>query len=174
MGENLMHEAIKVTDELEFLDADSMSISRNAFAELVVEFSDGTTYTRIEPVRSFPISDTMRYIALFDSDGNEIGVVEDVNKLSSKSRDVLIEELKKKYFMPKITKINSLYGQFGVTTWQVETSQGDVEFGVRTRFDIVTLANGRVLIKDADGNRYEIENYKKLDTKSYNLLQTQL
>ena len=174
VGENLMYKPIKVTDELEFLNANNISISRNAFAELVIEFSDGTTYTSIEPVRSFPISDTMRYITIFDSDGNEIGVVEDVHKLNTISRDVLIEELKRRYFMPKITKINSLYGQFGVTTWQVETSQGDVEFGVRTRFDIVTLENGRVLIKDADGNRYEIENYRKLDTKSYNLLQTQL
>ena len=76
--------------------------------------------------------------------------------------------------MPKITKINSLDGHFGVTQWDVETTQGDVQFGMRTRYDIVTLGNGRILIKDADGNRYEIENYDKLDQKSYALLQTQL
>ena len=56
----------------------------------------------------------------------------------------------------------------------VETTQGDVEFGIRTRYDIVTLESGRVLIKDADGNRYEIENYNKLDPKSIALLQTQM
>lgn len=169
-----MNEAIKVTDELEFLDAERISITRNTFAELVVELPDGTTHTKVEPVRSFPISETLRYIALLDSEGDEIGVVEDVRKLTPQSRDVLTEELEKRYFMPKITKINSLYGQFGVTTWTVETTQGDVEFGVRTRYDIVTLQNGRVLIKDADGNRYEIENYNKLDSKSHALLQTQL
>jgi len=125
-------------------------------------------------VRSFPVSETNKYIALVNDEGDEIGIVEDVRKLSPQSRDVLTEELQKRYFMPKITKINSLDGQFGVTTWNVETSQGDVEFGIRTRYDIVTLESGRVLLKDADGNKYEIENYNKLDPKSIALLQTQM
>ena len=169
-----MHEPVKVTDELEFLDPSQVSIERNAFEELVVQLPDGTTYTKVEAVRSFPINETIRYIALLDSEGDEIGIVEDVRKLTPKSRDVLMEELQKRYFMPKITKINSLDGQFGITQWEVETTQGDVEFGMRTRYDIVTLENGRVLIKDADGNRYEIENYNKLDPKSIALLQTQI
>ncbi len=169
-----MQEPIQVADELKFLNANELSIARNAFEELVVRLPDGTTYTKVQPVRSFPISETMRYIALLDEDGNELGIVEDVKKLAPASRDVLTAELQKRYFMPKITKINSLEGQFGVTTWNVETTQGDVEFGIRTRYDIVTLENGRVLIKDADGNRYEIENYNKLDAKSIALLQTQL
>lgn len=169
-----MNEPIKVTDELEYLDTSKVSISRNAFAELVVQLPDGSTHTKVEPVRSFPLSETVRFITLLDSERNEIGIVEDARKLAPQSRDVLIEELEKRYFMPKITKINSLDGQFGVTQWDVETTQGDVQFGMRTRYDIVTLGNGRVLIKDADGNRYEIENYNKLDQKSYALLQTQL
>ncbi|MDE0316863.1 MAG: DUF1854 domain-containing protein [Candidatus Poribacteria bacterium] len=169
-----MNEAIKVADELEFLDASKVSIGRNAFEELVVQLPDGTIHTKVEPVRSFPVSETTRYISLLDNEGNELGIVEDVKKLTPNSRDVLTEELQKRYFMPKITKINSLDGQFGVTTWNVETSQGDVEFGIRTRYDIVTLESGRVLIKDADGNRYEIENYNKLDPKSIALLQTQM
>ena len=169
-----MNEPIKVTDELEYLDTSKVSISRNAFAELVVQLPDGSTHTKVEPVRSFPLSETVRFITLLDSERNEIGIVEDARKLAPQSRDVLIEELEQRYFMPKITKINSLDGQFGVTQWDVETTQGDVQFGMRTRYDIVTLGNGRVLIKDADGNRYEIENYNKLDQKSYALLQTQL
>ncbi|MYF99281.1 DUF1854 domain-containing protein, partial [Candidatus Poribacteria bacterium] len=150
-----MNEAIKVADELEFLDANKVNIGRNAFAELVVQLPDGTTHTKVEPVRSFPVSETTRYIALLDNEGNEIGIVEDVKKLTPNSRDVLTEELQKRYFMPKITKINSLDGQFGVTTWNVETSQGDVEFGIRTRYDIVTLESVLFLIKDAEANRYE-------------------
>lgn len=169
-----MQEAIKVTDDLAFLDADNIRIARNAFEELVVELPDGTTHTKVEPMRSFPISEITRYIALLDSDGDEIGIIEDMKNLTLKSQEILTEELQKRYFMPKITKINSLYGQYGVTQWDVETSQGEVEFGMRSRYDIVTLENGRVLIKDADGNRYEIENYNKLDPKSIALLQTQI
>ena len=169
-----MNEAIKVTDELVFLDPKTLMLGKNAFGELVVELPDGTAFTKVEPVRSFPVTETLRYISLLDEEGNEIGIVEDVNKLTPNARDVLTEELQRRYFMPKITKINSVDGQYGVTRWNVDTSQGNVEFGMRTRYDIVTLENDRVLIKDADGTRYEIENYNKLDPKSIALLQTQL
>lgn len=169
-----MNEPIKVTDELEYLDTSKVSIHKNAFAELVVQLPDGSTHTNVEPVRSFPLTETLRFISLLDSEGNELGIIEDARKLAPQSRDALIEELEKRYFMPKITKINSLDGQFGVTQWDVDTTQGNVQFGMRTRYDLVTLGNGRVLIKDADGNRYEIDNYNNLDQKSYALLQTQL
>ena len=169
-----MKEAIKVTDELEFLDASHIRIERNAFEELVVQLPDGTTQTKVQPVYAFPVSETSRYISLMDEESNEIGIIEDIKHLPHESRKILVEELQKRYFMPKITKINAIEGQFGVTQWAVETSQGDVQFGLRTRYDIDSLENGRVLIKDADGNRYEIENYNKLDPKSIALLETQL
>lgn len=169
-----MKEAIKVTDELTFLDASSVRIERNTFEELVVQLPDGSIRTKVEPVYAFPVSETNRYIALKDEEANEIGIIEDIKHLPHESRKILIEELQKRYFMPKITKINALEGQFGITQWMVETSQGDVQFSMRSRYDIVTLENGRVLIKDADGNRYEIENYNKLDPQSLALLETQM
>ena len=48
-----MREAIKVTDDLIFLDADTINIQRNAFGELVVQLPDGNTHTKVEPIRSF-------------------------------------------------------------------------------------------------------------------------
>jgi len=169
-----MKEAIKVTDGLTFLDASSIRIERNAFGELVVQLPDGSTRTKIEPTYAFPVSETNRYISLRDEESNEIGIIEDIKHLPQESRKILVEELEKRYFMPKITKINALEGQFGITQWMVETSQGDVQFSLRSRYDIVTLENGRILIKDADGNRYEIENYNKLDPNSIALLETQM
>ena len=169
-----MKEAIKVTDGFTFLDASGVRIERNAFEELVVQFPDGSIQTRVEPVYAFPVSETNRYISLMDEESNEIGIIEDIKHLPHESRQILVEELQRRYFMPKITKINALEGQFGITQWVVETSQGDVQFSLRSRYDIVTLGNGRILIKDADGNRYEIENYHKLDPKSLALLETQM
>ena len=169
-----MKEAIKVTDGLTFLDASGIRIERNTFGELVVQLSDGSIWTKVEPTYAFPVSETNRYISLRDEESNEIGIIEDIKHLPQESRKILVEELQKRYFMPKITKINALEGQFGITQWMVETSQGDVQFSLRSRYDIVRLENGRVLIKDADGNRYEIENYNKLDPNSIALLETQM
>ena len=169
-----MKEAIKITDELTFLDASSIRIERNAFEELVVQLPDGSIRTKVEPIYAFPVSETNRYIALRDEESNKIGIIEDVKHLPHESRKILVEELQRRYFVPKITKINALEGQFGITQWVVETSQGDVQFSLRSRYDIVTLGNGRVMIKDADGNRYEIEDYNKLDPQSIALLVTQM
>ena len=169
-----MQEAMKITDEVEFLDAAQIKIARNSFEELTVELPDGTTYTNVEAIRSFPLTDSNKYISLLDSEEKEIGIIQDIKQLPRESEKVLRSELQKRYFLPKITKIHSLDGEFGVTQWVVETNRGPVTFGMRTRYDVVSLENGRVLIKDADGNRYEIENYHRLDPDSIALLETQL
>lgn len=169
-----MQEAMKITDEVEFLDAANIKIARNSFEELTVELPDGTTYTNVEAIRSFPLTDSNKYISLLDSEEKEIGIIQDIKQLPRESEKVLRSELQKRYFLPKITKIHSLDGEFGVTQWVVETNRGPVTFGMRTRYDVVSLENGRVLIKDADGNRYEIENYHRLDPDSMALLETQL
>ena len=169
-----MQEAMKITDEVEFLDAAQIKIARNSFEELTVELPDGTTYTNVEAIRSFPLTDSNKYISLLDDEEKEIGIIQDIKQLPRESEKVLRSELQKRYFLPKITKIHSLDGEFGVTEWVVETNRGPVTFGMRTRYDVVSLENGRVLIKDADGNRYEIENYHRLDPDSIALLETQL
>lgn len=169
-----MQEAMKITDEVQFLDAVNLKIARNSFEELTVELPDGTTHTNVEAVRSFPLTDSNKYITLLDSEGKEIGIVRDIKQLPRESAETLLSELQKRYFMPKITKIYELDGEFGVTRWVVETNRGPVTFSMRTRYDVVSLENGRVLIKDADGNRYEIENYHGLDPESIVLLETQL
>lgn len=169
-----MQEAIRITEELQFLDASQIHIERNAFEELVVTLPDHTSHTNIQPVLAFPLSESSRYISLLDSEENEIGVIQDLKHLPKDSQKILTSELQRRYFMPKITKIHFLGGEFGVTRWVVETNSGEVEFGLKTRYDVVTLDSGKVLIKDADGNRYEIENYHRLDAKSLALLETQI
>lgn len=169
-----MQEAIRITEELQFLDASQIHIERNAFEELVVKLPDGTSHTDVEPVLTFPLTEANRYISLLDSEANELGMIQDIKHLPKDSQSILTTELRRRYFMPKITKIHFLEGEFGVTKWIVETNRGEVEFGLKTRYDVVTLESGQVLIKDADGNRYEIENYHRLDPKSLALLETQI
>lgn len=169
-----MQEAIRITEELQFLDASQIHIERNDFEELVVKLPDGTSHTDVEPVLTFPLTAANRYISLLDSEANELGMIQDIKHLPKESQSILTTELRRRYFMPKITKIHFLEGEFGVTKWIVETNRGEVEFGLKTRYDVVTLESGQVLIKDADGNRYEIENYHRLDPKSLALLETQI
>ncbi len=169
-----MEQPIRIEDEAQFLDPKLVKISRNQFAELEAELPDGSVHAPVEPVRTFPLTQPDQYISLLDAQKNELGLIEDINQLEKADRTLLAEELKKCYFMPKITRIHSLDGQFGVTQWEAQTDSGAVFFDLRSRNDITSLSGGRVLIKDIDGNRYEIVNYHQLDPKSIALLETQI
>ncbi len=169
-----MEQPIRIEDEVQFLDPKRLKISRNQFAELEAELPDGSVHAPVEPVRAFPLTQPNQYISLLDVHKNELGLIEDLNQLKKADQTVLAEELEKCYFMPKITKIHFIEGRFGVTEWEVETDSGSVSFDLRSRNDITALNAGRVLIKDIDGNRYEIVNYHRLDPKSVALLETQI
>ena len=169
-----MEQPIRIEDEVQFLDPKHLKISRNQFAELEAELPDGSVHAPVEPVRTFPLTQPHQYISLLDAHKNELGLIEDINELKEADQTVLVEELEKCYFMPKITKIHFIEGRFGVTQWEAETEVGSVSFDLRSRNDITSLDSGRVLIKDVDGNRYEIVNYHRLDPKSVALLDTQI
>ena len=169
-----MEQPIRIEDEVEFLDPQRLKISRNQFAELEAELPDGSVHAPVEPVRTFPLTQPNQYISLLDAQKNELGLIEDINQLKEADQMVLVEELEKCYFMPKITRIHFIEGRFGVTEWEAETDSGTVSFDLRSRNDITTLDSGRVLIKDIDGNRYEIVNYHQLDPQSVVLLETQI
>ena len=83
-------------------------------------------------------------------------------------------ELQKSYFVPKITRIKNLEEKFGVSQWEVETNKGTHTFNVKNREEVRLFSSGRVLIKDADGNRYEISDYRRLDSKSIAFLETEM
>ena len=169
-----MEQPIQIEDEVQFLDPKLVKISRNQFAELEAELPDGSVHAPVEPVRTFPLTQPDQYISLLDAHKNELGLIEDINQLQKADQTLLTEELQKCYFMPRITKIHSLEGQFGVTQWEAETDSGSVFFDLRSRNDITSLDGGRILIRDIDGNRYEIANYHQLDPKSIALLETQI
>jgi hypothetical protein len=76
--------------------------------------------------------------------------------------------------MPRITKINRLKENHGVMKFEVETDKGLRAFETRYKEDIRKLPQGRVIIKDADGNRYEIKDYRKLDQRSINLIDSEV
>jgi len=167
-------ETVKIEDEVKPLDAKDIKIYRNELDDLVVDLSDGSNYEKVRAIRAFPLSNPSEFIILRDKEDNEIGLIESIKELNSKYRKVLEDELQKSYFVPQITLITNLEEKFGVSQWEVETDKGTHTFNVKNREEIRPLASGRVLLKDADGNRYEISDYRKLDPKSIAFLETEM
>lgn len=167
-------ETAKIESEIKPLDAKNVKLYKNELDDLVVELPDGSTHEKIRAMCSFPLSKPRKFIILKDKENEEIGLIENVKELKSKYRKLLEDELQKSYFIPTINKIKNLEEKFGVSQWEVETNKGEHTFSVKNREEIRSQSDGRVLIKDADGNSYEIPNYRKLDPKSIAFLETEM
>ena len=93
-------ETARIEDEIKPLDAKNIKIYRNKLNDLVIELPDGSIYENVRVMCAFPLSNPKEFIILRDKENNEIGLIEKVKELRSKSRKVLKEELGKSYFIP--------------------------------------------------------------------------
>ena len=168
----------KIEDELNIIEPRKVKIRKDEFNRLKLTIEDDKEYPEIKAVMGFPLTESDHFISFFEvKDGKkdkEIGLIEDIGKLDSESRKLIKAELKKEYFMPQITRINTLTENHGVMKFNVETDKGPRAFETRYKEDIRRLHGNRIIIRDADGNRYEIRDQTKLDPRSANLIDTEI
>ena len=95
--------------------------------------------------------------------------------LEPETRVLAEEELRRRYVLPRVERVRDVKEEFGLTTWEVETDKGEFTFNVRhLREAILELSPTRLLITDMDGNRFDFPDIRRLDEKSYSLLQRML
>ena len=152
------------------LEPNVMSIFKDESGDLRLRIKDETEHRIQRILRAFPITMPWNYIVFKDAEDKEIGVLRNVNELDSESARVLKEELEKIYFIPRITKIYDIKEEFGVLVWKTETDKGPRRFDVINRREVKKISRDRILIKDGDGNLYDIPDFRKLDQRSLVLL----
>ena len=103
------------------------------------------------------------FLGVFDSNGDELGLLEDPQTLDDDSRRALFDELDKIYFHPKILIFNNIDEEYGVLRGDIETTSGPRQLEIRNyRTNVRMLSGGRAIIEDVDGNRYLIEDWRVL------------
>ncbi len=153
------------------LDPSRVHITRGPLGEFRCEIEDDRSYLNCRASRCFPLSGRDRYVALFDGLKGEIGVLEDMRGLDEESRGLVAEMLDRRYFIPVISRVKSIREEFGVVYWSVETSAGPRDFVCRgMRDSLQSLSDARVLVTDADGNRFEIPDYTVLSKSAQAIL----
>ncbi len=168
-----MDELYSLRDELSLLDAEQVRLYVNDFEELILVDEARKEHRVTTVLRAFPVSSESRFIILQGQDQEELGTILDLNDLDADSRRVVEERLSLLYFTAEISQINTIYEEFHIPKWEVETDRGPRTFEIAsTRRDIRVLEGGRILIRDADGNRYEIPDYRLLDPISRGMIET--
>ena len=155
-----------------YIDGPEARITPNDGIFVDVEFyHTKQKLTGLEPHRLFPRSGGNRYVALLDGDGNQVAVIRNADNLLPESRETLLAAMEEYYMIPRITRFVKMTEKFKIWMWTAQTDKGEITFEIRNHIaSVKPLYDGRVLIKDANDNRYEIPDYRKLDKKSQKML----
>lgn len=152
---------------------DKITRYENNLVTLTLE--NGEIFEKLEPRRLFPISRVDQYIILIDEDGKEAAIIRDFQSIDKESAKIVQESIDDYYLVPNILRIYSVVEKSGTLVWETETNRGSKRIEIRDRnHDIKVYKDGRLRIRDADDNRYIIEDYQKLDKHSKYLLTSDL
>jgi hypothetical protein len=157
---------------IRYLEANKLRLFRPAGgAHLRAEVEDELCIIEVRVRRAFPFSASKQYLSVQDASGAEIGILRDPDELDQESKQLLEDELDRRYFTPKILGIEGLRNDGGMWTFNVRTQRGQSEFYVRNwRDSSHEIAPGRFQIYSVDGQRFEIPDYEGLDARSKTLM----
>ena len=154
-----------------YIEGPEVKFTENDKIFVDIEFYTGEKFTELELHRMFPITGLTKYIALLDKEGNEIAVIRNIDDLLPESKKVVENCLTEYYMIPRITRFIKMSEKFKIWMWTAETDKGICTFEIRNHITAIKpLYDGRVLIKDANDNRYEIPDVNKLDKKSLRMI----
>ncbi|MFH1708371.1 MAG: DUF1854 domain-containing protein [Planctomycetota bacterium] len=144
---------------------DRVKIWENDLKQFCVRIDD-QEFTDQVPRRAFPLSGKADYVCLLNKEGKETVMLTEPHRLDRASREVLEHTLARMYYAATILRVDSVVEKMGVSRWEALTDRGYARFEVIDTESIRKLKGGRVVMTDADGNRFEIRNVEELDPAS--------
>lgn len=142
---------------------------RDNRGRLIIKNAQGKEYRNVHPARMFPITDPNGWISIRDSQRNELLCIESIDKLPDHSRRIFEEELNRRMFTPVIQRVTRSKPDGDNVHLFIITDRGPTEISVDPE-DIYRLTGNRVLIKDLNGVRYLIPDWRKLNSQSKKFL----
>jgi hypothetical protein len=159
----------------EHVEPKDIRLFRESSWKLRLTINSDRSYLKVKVVGAAPLSHQAQYICFLDAKDGFICMVKDLRQLDDQSIQIVQEELDRRYLTSVINRVYSLRNEFGVSYWDVETDRGRREFVMKDVAENAQwLDEGRLLLLDVDGNRFEIPDMNALDDKSARLIETVL
>jgi hypothetical protein len=161
--------------DLRYLDPEEVRVWRGEDGRVYCTIADRLTVLTPMFIRSHPLSDRERYLSIRGVEtkersvamGREFGLLRDWHRLDPESRGIVQADLERRYLHPKVVAILSVRDYPGVQVCEFDTDRGRREATLRdVRDNVVYLGRSRILITDAEGNRYDVVNVDELDADS--------
>jgi uncharacterized protein DUF1854 len=162
-----------VKSDLRLLDPKRVRLRTDSFQRLHLEVGFEERYGPVRAVRCLPLSQPGKFISIQDDEGEEIGIIPDAGDLDGDSRQALEKDLELYYLKAEVQAIKKVESRNGILTWELETSLGPKTVHLRDRQNIRPLPNGRIILTDIHGAKYEIPPIDTLDEKSRSWLEVE-
>jgi hypothetical protein len=148
----------------------AFSLAFDAFGKLVVTLADGTQHLGAVVARAFPIASPEQSISVLSAEGKELAWVENLNDLAPNERDIAMQALQGREFMPEILRLDSVNSFSTPSVWRVQTSRGPAQLVLKGEEDIRRLTASRLIVADAHGVQFLIRDLPSLDRHTRKLL----
>ena len=152
------------------MTAPDFDLRRDAFGHLVLTDAAGREHVGVVAVRAFPIGAPDEGISLVDGDGHELAWVPRLDELDDARRTLLTEALEQREFMPRLLRVRGVSSFVTPSTWEVDTDRGPTRFVLKGEEDIRRLGPGLLIVNDAHGVQYLIQDLMAMDRHSRKLL----
>lgn len=127
---------------------------------------EGKVYDKVTLTRLLPYSQEESYITVIQGQ-EEIGIIKDLSTLEKQQYNKVIAHLNYKYYIPEITKINSVKEKMGFLYIDLETTGGQKEICIADFVSNIRIIKENLLsITDVEGNKYRMSNIGALDKES--------
>ncbi|BBB61236.1 hypothetical protein UNDKW_2963 [Undibacterium sp. KW1] len=146
------------------------TLTRNSFGKLILSNDDGEVFEGVSPVRAFPIQSPLTGISLVLTDGREVAWIDQLDDLPADARELVLEELEGREFMPEISSIISVTSFALPCTWKVATDRGETDFVLKGDEDIRRIGKTSLLITDNHGIQFLIRDMYEIDKHSRKIL----
>jgi len=152
--------------DIRMLGPDDIYVSRGK-GGVLQGVVDGRPYEELIAYRAFPFRCATEYISIRDAKDEELGIVRDIAELNEESAAELARELELRYFLPKVTRVDSVKFKSGLWVWELQTHLGPTSLAMRNLHDHVQAPGGsRIVLVDLSGKRCEIPDWRELDAHS--------
>ncbi len=104
-------------------------------------------------------------------DEPEIGILRDINDLPAAQRELILDELKQRHFLPEVLDIIAIRMSNGMDEWNVLTDRGEKRLFVGNRKESIAVTDENMLIiTDVDKCRYRVADYTALSPQAVSLV----
>ena len=145
-------------------------VRRDAHGKLVFIDEQGQEHLGVVPVQAFPIDAPGEHVSVVGADGHELAFIERLSDINPETRQLLLDEIAQREFVPVIDRLLSVSTFSTPSTWTVRTDRGMSSFVLKGEEDIRRLRGNGLLITDNHGLTYRVLDMRALDRLSRRLL----